>query len=425
MQEFDCDLHFHGYFAGGVSKNMVINTIAEQAQKKGLHVVGTADILHKTWFEEQVKPNLIEENGVFKHKTFDTKFILQTEICCNDNVHYILFFSDYNSVEAIKEKLQKFSPIMDKFGGGRPRINLTAKEVTQIVLDQQGMIGPSHAFTPYFGIYGKFDSFEQVFGEFKKQVFFMELGLSADSTMSDFIEDHKNFAYLSNSDSHSPWPYRIGREFNRIKMKQASFKELKKALQEREEKTITLNVGLNPKEGKYHCTACNACYEKYSIADAVKLKWKCIKCSGRIKKGVKDRIKELSTAENSFSHSFRPEYVHMLPLAELIADALKAKNVTSDKVQEVWHKFVEHFGTENKALIDSSIEELTEVHSPTAERVNAFRKGFVFYLPGGGGNYGKPVICLNEKEFKEKTAKHLKEINCESDALKQKTLGEF
>ncbi|MDO8538318.1 MAG: phosphotransferase, partial [archaeon] len=196
-------------------------------------------------------------------------------------------------------------------------------------------------------------------------------------------------------------------------------------LQEREEKTITLNVGLNPKEGKYHCTACNACYERYSIQDAIKLKWKCIKCTGRIKKGVKDRIKELSTAESSFKHSFRPEYVHMLPLAELIADAIKQKNVTSDKVQEVWKKFVEHFGTENKALIDSSVAELAEVHAPTAERVSAFRNGWVFYLPGGGGNYGKPVICLSEKEFKQKTSEHLKEINCESDALKQKTLGEF
>jgi uncharacterized protein (TIGR00375 family) len=411
MQEFDCDLHFHGCYAMAVSKFMKINIIAEQAQKKGLHIVGTADTLHKKWFKEEIQPNLIEEeNGVFKHKKFDTNFIIQTEIWCNDNIHYVVFWPDFQAMLSSREKLKKFSPMMDKIGGGRPRINLTAKQTAEIVIDSGGMIGAAHAFTPYFGIYGKYNSIQQAFGELTKKIHFLELGLSADTKMADKIEDHKNYAFLSNSDSHSPWPFRIGREFNRIKMKKPSFKELKKALMEREEKLITLNVGLNPKEGMYHCTACNACYSKYSLKDAKKLKWKC-SCSGRIKKGVKDRIKELSS-EKAKAPSIRPEYVHMLPLAEIIATAEKIKNLRAKKIQKIWKKFVDNFGTENKALIDASIEELKKVHEPTAERIEAFRKGYVIYIPGGGGTYGKPIICLTEKEFNQTKTKNLKEINC-------------
>lgn len=208
-------------------------------------------------------------------------------------------------------------------------------------------------------------------------------------------------------------------------MRTPSFKELEKALKEREEKTISLNVGLNPKEGKYHCSACNNCFAKYSLDEAVKLKWRCAKCSSPIKKGVKDRIKELADFDSPKAPSFRPKYLHMIPLAEIIQDSLKAKSPTTEKVQEIWKKFVEVFGTENKALIDASIEELKEVHSPTAERISAFRNGLVFYIPGGGGNYGKPIICMNEKEFLQKSLEYAKEINCESDYLKQKTLGEF
>ena len=82
-------------------------------------------------------------------------------------------------------------------------------------------------------------------------------------------------------------------------MNKPNFINLKKALKEKEEKLISLNVGLNPKEGKYHLTACQSCYAKYSLKQAEKLNFKCIKCGKQIKKGVKDRILELQDTEKN------------------------------------------------------------------------------------------------------------------------------
>ncbi len=47
---------------------------------------------------------------------------------------------------------------------------------------------------------------------------FLELGLSADSDMADTIEELENIPFLTNSDAHSPWPHRLGREFNELEI---------------------------------------------------------------------------------------------------------------------------------------------------------------------------------------------------------------
>ncbi|MBU1939599.1 phosphotransferase, partial [Candidatus Micrarchaeota archaeon] len=62
MHEYNCDLHFHGPYSGGVSKNMQIPVIAEQARLKGLDVVCTSDILHAKWLEH-VKESITERGN--------------------------------------------------------------------------------------------------------------------------------------------------------------------------------------------------------------------------------------------------------------------------------------------------------------------------------------------------------------------------
>jgi len=45
----DFDLHIHGKYSGGVSPEMEIPTIAKEAEKKGLDLIGTGDILNPKW----------------------------------------------------------------------------------------------------------------------------------------------------------------------------------------------------------------------------------------------------------------------------------------------------------------------------------------------------------------------------------------
>ena len=143
---------------------------------------------------------------------------------------------------------------------------------------------------------------------------FLELGLSADSDMADTIEELQEISFSTNSDAHSPWPHRLGREFNEIDVQKINFKNIKDAVLNQK---ITANYGFDPRLGKYHATACSKCYTKYSIEDAIKMKMKC-RCGGRIKKGVDYRIHELSKWKKPHHPPHRPPYIHILPLAEII-----------------------------------------------------------------------------------------------------------
>ncbi|MFH1751878.1 MAG: endonuclease Q family protein [archaeon] len=427
MKEFNCDLHYHGLYSGGVSKKMLLPVIAENSVLKGLNVIGSSDILQGTWLKH-VKENIIEEsNGVFKEKNNNVFVILSTEVECNDRVHHLIYFPDFSRVQEVREKLLKHSNEIDQSWGGRPRIKLNAQQLAEIVFDSNCLLGPSHAFTPYFGIFAHFNSVQEAYGEFSNKIYFMELGLSADTFLADQIKSNHDFAFTTNSDSHSPYPHRIGREFNRIKMLEPSFKELENAFKEREELKIVLNAGFNPKEGKYHCSACHSCYQKVSLEQAKAFKFRCPVCKAAIKKGVKDRINELKDVKENVHPKHRPKYLHLLPLAEILAMALKVENSMSVKVQSLWHELVEKFDNEINILVDLEIEEIAKVNKQASLAVNAFRNDLVIMIPGGGGNYGKPVITYSEKEFKEKSLEMEKELQCfyTVDKLKQKTLNDY
>ena len=422
MTELNCDLHFHGPYSAGVSKNMLVPIIAEQSRLKGLDVCGTADLLQGTWFKH-LKENIVEtENGVFTDKKEQVNFIPQVEVQCNKRVHHLVFLPDFASAENLKASLDG-KAVFDSWGCGRPVIRLSSEEIAGKVIDAGGIIGPAHAFTPYFSVYAHFDSVKEMYGALGDKISFIELGLSADTDFADTIPENRGLQFLTNSDSHSPWPYRIGREFTRIELAKPNFKELKKAIEKPEEKRIKLNVGLDPREGKYHLTACNACYANFSIDEAENLSWRCPKCKGQIKRGVVDRIEMLS--DGKVEHpKFRPEYIHSVPLAEIIQIAKKVKNVNAIRVQSLWREFVDRFGNEIKILVEVPEEELATVNKEVAGKVIAFRKGFVHYIPGGGGNYGKPVICDSQKEF-EKMGKEIAQELKKGSSAGQKSLKQF
>lgn len=424
MREFNLDLHFHGPWAGGVSKNMLIPVIAEQAQLKGLDVVSTADATHGDWLKHLKQELVEEENGVYRHPGFETRFLVGTEVCCNRRVHHLIYLPDLATAETLRLKLMGKGSL-DCAMCGRPQLRMSPEEIAGVVHDLGGIIGPAHAFTPYFSVYAHFDSVKQAYGAEGKKISFMELGLSADSYFADLIAENHEYAFLTCSDSHSPWPHRIGREFTRMKMEKPGFEGLRRALADREDGLITLNAGLDPREGKYHLTACNACYKKYSVEAAEKFKWKCVTCKGEVKKGVRDRIRELADFGEEVHPRHRPPYQHLVPLAEIIQAAVGAENPLAEKVQRPWLKFVETVGNEIKVLVDAPIVELQEIDERIAAYVEAFRAGRVLYLPGGGGQYGKPIICLSEEELERKKTELGDALEGKGDAEKQRTLLDY
>ena len=426
MKEYNLDLQMHGLYAAGVSKNMTIPVMAEQSRLKGLDVLVTADILHAKWLAHAKKSLTEESNGVYRDLAGKCNFIVGGEVEDNKRVHHLFYLPSLESAEELRSKLLGHGNL-DCILCGRPIIRMNPEQLAEKIHEAGGIFGPAHSFTPYTGIYAHYNSLKEAYGKMHPHLRFIELGLSADTSMADRISENHGYAFLTSSDAHSPWPHRIGREFNRMKMERPDFKSLKKAVENRdaENKLITLNAGLNPREGKNHCTACNACFSKYSIEQAEKLAWKCVKCGNPIKRGVRDRIAMLADSPEGTHPGFRPRYMHLLPLAEIIQQAVGAKGVETKAVQSRWLAFVEKFGNEISALVDAEEAELLEADREVGEKIISFRKGLVLYIPGGGGEYGKPIICGSKEEYERKKIELKGELAGISEIAGQSTLGQF
>ena len=398
----DFDLHIHGKHSGGVSPEMEIPTIAEEAGKKGLDIVGTGDILNPKWLRH-VKEETEEKEGYLEHG--DIKFLPTTEVEDEDRIHHLIIFPDPETVEEAYSDFRELSDDIRR--EGRPRIQADGEKIVEIAKKHGALVGPCHAFTPYTAIYGKKDSLKECYGEQTDNLDFLELGLSADSQMASKISDHENLVFLSNSDAHSPWPHRLGREFNRAELSEESFRGLKKLLQGEEGK-IKLNVGLDPREGKYHCSACNSCHQKYSIEQAKKFDWKCQECSGTIKKGVNDRVNELSDKEADYP----VDYLHLPPLAKIIQYTVDHSSPTTKTVQEKYKALNEEFGAEADILVEEEIEKLAEVDEEVAESIKKFREDEIVMIPGGGGGYGERILPENREQRQEIEEEKASEIKC-------------
>ena len=384
----NADLHIHSKYARGTSINMEIPLLAQQSKLKGINLLATGDCIHRKWLDH-LKETLSGKDGIYEYD--EMKFVLQTEVQDKNRVHQIIFLPDFSKAEELREKLMRHSPNID--ADGRPWLRLNGEEIAETVLGCEGLIGPAHAFTPYFGILAHFSSLKECYGKFANNVHFLELGLSADSLMADKISELHRVAFLSNSDSHSPYPIRLAREFNVIEIEDFTFTSFKKAIEKEGGKGIKLNCGFYPQHGKYYATRCKNCPTYYTLEEAIKLKWRCQKCKGSIKKGVSDRIKELSDSDGNPN---RAKYIHIYPLSEIIAVAHGIENPSSVKVSGIWQSLIEKFGNEIEILINAKEDEIKRIDEKTAIYIKAFREDKIEHIPGGGGVYGK-LLPLGQK----------------------------
>jgi len=371
------DIHIHGKYSQGVSPKMEIPVIAEESKKKGIDIVGTGDILNPKWMKHVKK----ETSGKSLRKCKETRFLLTTEVEDQNRVHHVIVFPSMTSVENAYSDFKQLSNNIRR--EGRPRINAGGEKIVDVAKRHDALIGPAHAFTPYTGMYSKHDSVKQCYGEHSEAIDFLELGLSADSRMASKISELEKISFLSNSDAHSPWPYRIGREFNQFNINTLNYSEIEKAIQ----RGPKLNVGLDPREGKYHRTACNSCHKKYSLKKALEKSWKC-SCGSTIKKGVKDRVNQLSDkpADKSVNYQYLP------PLSKIIQKTVGHASPKTKTVQNKWQKFYEVFGTEINVILNEDIEQLKSIDPEVGLAIQKFRNKNYSFEEGGGGKYGEIKI---------------------------------
>lgn len=384
----NADFHIHSCFSMASSKDMLIKNIAPKSKLKGLGILGTGDGLHPKWLDIIEESTTYMGDGIYSADNMD--FVITSEIEGKNKIHHLIIIPDIDIARELSDELPSKNKNMD----GRPKTQLNGAEILDLVRQYDCLIGPAHAFTPWTGMYKSFDS---IYECYEKKVDFVELGLSADTDMADTVCELKDFTFLSNSDAHSPWPHRLGREFNQIELKDISFSSIKHAIRHSD---IKANYGLVPNLGKYHMTACTKCFRLVEPDVARKNKMKC-ECGGRIKKGVDYRISEISDFKQAKHPDFRPPYIHLMPLAELISTVYD-KGVTTKTVQNIWQKLIDNFGNEINVLINADFKDLNEIDLNVSKAIKAFRDNTIDIVPGGGGKYGEIKFDLKTEEKKPK-----------------------
>lgn len=398
------DLHIHSNYSAATSPRMDLPTLAKEAARKGIQLLGTGDCLHPKWLSG-IK-DLDEKDGIFyfKGKEDGTNFVLTVEVEDNKRVHHLLILPSIAKAEQLYESFRSYSADIDS--DGRPSLRLSGAEIAEHAKAAEALIGPCHAFTPWTALYAYHNSLAGCYGDMSSYVSFVELGLSADSSYADKISELHGLTFLTNSDAHSPYPIRLAREFNRFQMDSMSFEDLKAAIERRNGRKPVLNVGLPPKEGKYNESACIRCYKHYSLREATIRKWRC-ECKGMIKKGVRDRVNELADCDGT-PPEHRPPYMHLIPLAEIIGLAVQ-RSASSKTVTRIWESLLAEFGTEVNVLVDADVDELQAANrdARVVDAISAFRAGKISIIPGGGGKYG--VIALSPEGHEAAEEEHERE----------------
>ncbi|PAV08275.1 TIGR00375 family protein [Methanosphaera cuniculi] len=382
--QINSDLHVHSKYSMATSKSMQSDIMAKESEKKGLDLIATGDALHSKWLGE-LEDNLtqIDDTGIYqlKDETSNTKFITTTEVEDNQRIHHLILIP---SIETAWQMRDEFI-VKNMDADGRPKIRMRGTEIMDIARDYNCIIGPAHIFTPWTGIYKSYDRISDCYDN--RMADFVELGLSSDTYLADRIDELKNYTFLTNSDSHSPWPHRMGREFNTMEIKNLSFEDVRTSIKDND---IIKNYGFDPRMGKYHETGCIDCYKIFNIHDAQKLNMKCDVCGGVIKKGVKGRIEELATSDVPIHPEDRPEYRYILPLAELLS-SIHNKGVMTKYVQSRYERLIELFKTEIDILLNVELDKIEHVDMLLANALKSYRNNTLNVTPGRGGLYGKVV----------------------------------
>ncbi|RQW80543.1 MAG: endonuclease Q family protein [Methanothrix sp.] len=388
------DLHIHSKYSTAVSRDMELPEIAREAARKGVKIVGTGDCLFPAWLEA-IKA-LPESDGLFS--CGETLFALSVEVEDSHRVHHLIFLPDTSKAEELRDVFAQKSSNLDT--DGRPRLHMNGAEVADAVLEAGGMIGPSHAFTPWTGIFAYYRSLQDCYQEKAKDIRFIELGLSADTDYADRIADLSSRTFLSNSDAHSPRANKLAREFNQMELQNMSYQDLSLAIRRESGRRPTLNVGFYPAEGKYNRTACTRCFRQYTATQKDELMGRCSECRGQIKLGVRDRVDSLADYPAPVHPDHRPPYLHRITLAEIISMALGYKSAMAASVQRVWNELTAD-RTEIQILTETDPAEL-KAETRIIDAIKAFRSGGVVVVPGGGGKYGEVrlpgTVALDEKK---------------------------
>ncbi len=409
------DLHIHSKYSRATSEKMNINEIARFARIKGLNLVGTGDLTHPKWLKE-LSEDLTEIPGINLYKPakdpespvhfmvtgeISTIFTFEGKV---RKIHHVILTPSLETAVQINDRLAKYG---DLIVDGRPILDMNAPQLVEEILEvsKENIVIPAHVWTPWFSLFGAFSGFDRIedcYQDMTSQIPALETGLSSDPPMNWRLSPLDKFALVSNSDSHSPWPWRIGREANVFELERLKYREVVGAIRERNPERFKFTVETHPAYGKYHWTGHRNCNVSLPPKEAIKLGNRCPVCRRRLTKGVEQRVEELADRPMGFRPDGAIGYMHLLPLSEIISAVLGLTYPGAKGVWSIYNALVSRFRDEYTVLIDAPMEKMAKiVDSRIAEAVVLVREGKVKILPGYDGVYGQLVLFEEGKRREE------------------------
>lgn len=268
---FTADLHLHSKYSRATSPKMNARELLTAAKEKGLNLLGSGDFTHPKHLADLKRDLKPIGEGFFEFN--GCHFILSTEISNmfkqdgkGRKIHNIILAPSFEIVNQINAGLSKWGRLDYD---GRPIFGKNCIELADLVfgISEECMIIPSHAWTPYFGIFGSmsgFDSVKECFQERAKNIYALETGMSSSPDMNWRLSQLDDFALVSFSDAHSPYSWRLGREACVFDLDKPSYFEMVDAIKKKDKKRFVSTIETFPEYGKYHFDGHRNCDVSFS-----------------------------------------------------------------------------------------------------------------------------------------------------------------
>jgi uncharacterized protein (TIGR00375 family) len=397
--EIIADLHLHSKHSRATSFNLSIDNLEKWGRIKGLNLLGTGDFQHPI-YRKEIDEKLVEDDKGILRTASGFAFLWQTEISLmysSDGkrraVHLLVFAPN----SKIADKITAYLGSKGRLDyDGRPIFGINARDFVKDLkdIDDRIEIIPAHCMTPWFGLFGSktgFNSLRDCFLDLTEKIYAVESGMSADPAMLwRFEEISKGVNVVSFSDSHSFWPWRLGREATIFEIDELSYDNIIKAI--RTGKGLKATIETPPEYGKYHWDGHRICNFSCSPEETKRLNGICPICKKQMIIGVENRVKEIS----KYSEGHKPEnakiFYKLLPLSEVIALFLDS-TPENKKSWIIYNNLIENFGNEINILLKISKQQFfaKNVDEKLIELILKNREEKIKVKPGFDGEYGKAI----------------------------------
>jgi len=388
------DLHSHSGYAGGVGQ-IELTQVSQTMKMKGIDVFGSGDCLfppRTQQLQQQLEP---KEKGLFALPEDSSRFLLQTEVIFSTRIpgfrnktiaHHVILFPNFNAIEKMQRLMEKWGM---KNTIGRPFITSNSVQDLQIQLEDIAAIDPlveiipAHVMTPdgILGSKNNLETIQQFYRDFLPSIKIIETGLSADPKMLEKISDLAKLTFISNSDCHSAALNRIGREFTVVEAREMNYKSLIEALRANK---IVFTAEFNPAEGRYFQTGHRANRKGHNGENYLPAKpnGKCPICGKKIAPGVKERCWQL---QNDAIMPIERDFLHLIPLVEVVAHSVGVKSVIAKKVVRIFHQLMQVYSSELNLWLSQKVKQNLQglIPEKTISEILAVQKGNFNFEPAG------------------------------------------